>query len=49
MAGPHVLYVKRIVGLPGERVAIAGGQVQINGTGSLSRMSGTGSHGMYRK
>ncbi|MET0165449.1 MAG: signal peptidase I [Vicinamibacterales bacterium] len=33
MAGPHVLYVKRIVGLPGERVAIAGGQVQINGTG----------------
>ena len=32
MAGPHVLYVKRIVGLPGERVAIAGGQVQINGT-----------------
>jgi signal peptidase I len=32
MAGPHVLYVKRVVGLPGERVAIAGGQVQINGT-----------------
>ena len=32
MAGPHVVYVKRIVGLPGERVAIAGGQVQINGT-----------------
>ena len=31
MAGPHVLYVKRIVGLPGERVAIAGGQVLING------------------
>jgi signal peptidase I len=31
MAGPHVLYVKRIVGLPGERVAIAGGEVQING------------------
>ena len=24
MAGPHVLYVKRIVGLPGERVGIAG-------------------------
>ena len=34
MAGPHVLYVKRIVGLPGERVRIAGGQVQINGTAS---------------
>ena len=33
MAGPHVLYVKRIVGLPGERVSIAGGQVQINGSG----------------
>jgi signal peptidase I len=33
MAGPHVLYVKRIVGLPGERVSIAGGQVLINGSG----------------
>jgi signal peptidase I len=32
MAGPHVVYVKRIVGLPGERVAIVGGQVQINDT-----------------
>jgi signal peptidase I len=32
MAGPRVLYVKRIVGLPGERVAIAGGQVTIDGT-----------------
>ena len=32
LAGPHVLYVKRIVGLPGERVAIAGGFVQVNGT-----------------
>jgi signal peptidase I len=31
MAGPHVLYVKRVIGLPGERVAVAGGQVQING------------------
>lgn len=31
LAGPHVLYVKRIVGLPGERVAIAGGMVQVNG------------------
>jgi signal peptidase I len=32
MAGPHVLYVKRVVGLPGDRVAIVGGEVQINGT-----------------
>jgi signal peptidase I len=32
MAGPNVVYVKRVVGLPGERVGIAGGQVQINGT-----------------
>ena len=31
MAGPHVLYVKRIIGLPGERVAVSGGQVRING------------------
>jgi signal peptidase I len=30
LAGPHVLYVKRVVGLPGERVRIAGGQVYIN-------------------
>jgi signal peptidase I len=32
MAGPHVLYVKRVVGLPGERVAIASGEVRIDGT-----------------
>jgi signal peptidase I len=31
LAGPHVLYVKRIVGLPGERVAIGGGFVRVNG------------------
>lgn len=31
MAGPHVLYVKRIVGMPGERVAVAHGVVTING------------------
>jgi signal peptidase I len=31
MAGPHVMYVKRIIGLPGERVAVTQGQVQING------------------
>lgn len=33
LAGPHVLYVKRIVGLPSERVAIVGGVVQIDGIG----------------
>jgi len=31
LAGPHVLYVKRIIGLPGERISIAQGQVFING------------------
>jgi signal peptidase I len=31
LAGPHVLYVKRVVGLPGERVAIGAGDVHING------------------
>jgi signal peptidase I len=31
LAGPHVLYVKRIIGLPGERISIAQGQVYING------------------
>jgi len=31
MAGPHVLYVKRVIGLPGERVAITEGFVAING------------------
>jgi signal peptidase I len=30
LAGPHVLYVKRIVGLPGERVSVAAGQVYVN-------------------
>ncbi len=32
MAGPHVVYIKRIIGLPGERVAVARGEVRINGT-----------------
>lgn len=32
MAGPHVVYIKRVIGLPGERVAVAGGEVRINGT-----------------
>jgi signal peptidase I len=31
LAGPHVLYVKRIVGLPGERVLIRRGVVHVNG------------------
>lgn len=31
MAGPHVLYVKRIVGMPGEQIEIAAGVVMING------------------
>jgi signal peptidase I len=31
LAGPHVLYVKRIVGLPSERVSIVDGTVQIDG------------------
>jgi len=31
LAGPHVLYVKRVIGLPGEHIAIEHGQVYING------------------
>ena len=31
MAGPRIVYVKRIVGLPRERVEIVGGVVHING------------------
>lgn len=31
LAGPSVLYVKRIVGLPGERLDVAKGLVRING------------------
>ena len=31
LAGPSVLYVKRIVGLPGERIAIIDGIVHVNG------------------
>ena len=31
LAGPHVVYVKRVIGLPGERLSIAGGQVYIDG------------------
>ena len=31
LAGPHVGYVNRIIGLPGARVAINGGEVEING------------------
>jgi signal peptidase I len=32
LAGPHVLYVKRIIALPGERISITAGQVYVNGT-----------------
>jgi signal peptidase I len=31
LAGPHVLYVKRILGLPGEQISIVQGQVYVNG------------------
>lgn len=31
LAGPSVLYVKRIVGLPSERIAIVDGVVEVNG------------------
>jgi signal peptidase I len=31
LAGLHVLYIKRVVGLPGERLAIVDGEVRING------------------
>jgi signal peptidase I len=32
MAGPHVVYIKRVIGLPGERVEVERGEVRINGT-----------------
>lgn len=32
LAGPRVVYIKRIVGLPGERLSMEEGQVLINGT-----------------
>jgi len=31
LAGPHVLYVKRIIAMPGERVSFVKGQVYVNG------------------
>lgn len=31
LAGPHVVYIKRIVGLPGERLSVRDGQIYING------------------
>jgi signal peptidase I len=31
LAGPHVLYVKRVIALPGERVGFVSGQVYVNG------------------
>ena len=31
LAGPSVVYIKRVIGLPGERLAVLDGQVLING------------------
>jgi signal peptidase I len=31
LAGPRVVYVKRVIGLPGERIAFVGGVVEIDG------------------
>jgi signal peptidase I len=31
LAGPHVMYMKRVIGLPGETVAFVNGQVLIDG------------------
>jgi signal peptidase I len=31
LAGPSILYVKRIIALPTERIAIVGGTIEING------------------
>ena len=31
LAGPHVVFIKRIVGLPGERLIFVGGVIHING------------------
>jgi signal peptidase I len=31
LAGPHVMFMKRIIGLPGETVAFANGRVLVNG------------------
>ena len=31
LAGLHVLYIKRIIALPGERIAIVDGQVEVDG------------------
>lgn len=31
LAGPHVLYIKRIIAMPGERIGISGGEVVVDG------------------
>ena len=50
LAGPHVLYVKRIIALPGERILITRGQVYINGA-PLGRActSGIGEIGTFQR
>ena len=32
LAGPRVVYIKRVIGLPGERIAVVDGDVLINGS-----------------
>ncbi len=39
-ARPHTDYVKRVIGLPGDRVAVRGGTVVLNGTPLLRRPDG---------
>ena len=46
LAGPHVLYVKRVVGLPGERLTIVRGPgVRQRRSPRSSRTSATAGHG----
>jgi signal peptidase I len=49
LAGPHVLYVKRIIALPGERVSLAQGQVYVNGAPSSNPTYEIAAHGTCRR